>query len=356
MIQDVKPYPAYRDSGVPWLGEVPEHWEVRRQRDCVWMLVSNIDKDTKEGEIPVRLCNYTDVYKNDRITARLPFMHATATPEELVRFRLRLGDVIITKDSESWIDIGVPALVEYESPEIVCGYHLALLRPRQAVISGGFLLRAIQSRGVACQYHVGANGVTRYGLSHDAIKNVLIPVPPLAEQSAIVRFLDHFDRRIRRYIRAKQKLISLLNEQKQAIIHRAVTRGLDPTARLKPSGVEWLGDVPEHWDVMRSKNVFREVDNRSSTGLETHLSMSQKQGLVPSSSVEEHRLVSQSYVGAKLCRPGEPSTQPAQSSSGRVCRCFRVGPRQSRLHRFSRHTPDANPVLRTGPSDSCLSH
>jgi type I restriction enzyme S subunit len=98
--------------------------------------------------------------------------------------------------------------------------------------------------------------VTRYGLSHDAIKSVFLALPPLPEQSAIVRFLDHADRRIRRYIRAKKKLIALLNEQKQAIIHRAVTHGLDPNVRLKPSGVEWLGDVPEHWEGTRLKAVL----------------------------------------------------------------------------------------------------
>ena len=81
------------------------------------------------------------------------------------------------------------------------------------------------------------------------LKRIRLPCHRLAEQAAIVRFLDHADRRIRRYIRAKQKLIKLLEEQKQAIIHRAVTRGLDPNVRLKPSGVEWLGDVPEHWEV-----------------------------------------------------------------------------------------------------------
>ena len=85
--------------------------------------------------------------------------------------------------------------------------------------------------------------------------NAAVPLPPLPEQAAIVRFLDHADRRIRRYIRAKQKLIKLLEEQKQAIIHHAVTRGLDPNIRLKPSGVEWLGDVPEHWKVTRLKFV-----------------------------------------------------------------------------------------------------
>ncbi|MGQ0592523.1 MAG: hypothetical protein ACT4QB_07705 [Gammaproteobacteria bacterium] len=220
MIADLKPYPAYKNSGVPWLGEVPEHWEVRRQRHVVEMRVSNIDKHSTEGEVPVRLCNYVNVYKNECITDRIRFMPATATPQEIERFRLRLGDVLITKDSAVWNDIGVPALVKYAAADLVSGYHLALLRPREHVMSGPYLLRVLQSEGVAYQYHVAANGVTRYGLSHTAIKRVLLPVAPLAEQAAIVRFLDHADRRIRRYIRAKQKLIKLLQEQKQAIIQK----------------------------------------------------------------------------------------------------------------------------------------
>jgi len=108
----LKPYPAYKDSGVPWLGEVPEHWAVRRIRNAVDMRVSNVDKHTKEGELPIRLCNYVDVYKNDRITERMSFMQATATAEEIERLRLEPGDVLITKDSEIWNDIAIPALVE----------------------------------------------------------------------------------------------------------------------------------------------------------------------------------------------------------------------------------------------------
>ncbi|MEJ7809344.1 MAG: restriction endonuclease subunit S [Gemmatimonadaceae bacterium] len=260
MIDALKPYRAYKDSGVPWLGQVPEHWEVRRQRNVVQMLVSTVDKHAIQGELPVRLCNYVDVYKNDRITAGIPFMRASASSMEVERFRLKSGDVLITKDSEAWDDIGVPALVEYEAPDLVCGYHLAILRPREGVMRGPFLLRALQSEGVAAQYHVSANGVTRYGLSHDAIKSVQIPVPTLGEQTAIVRFLDHADRRIRRYIRAKQKLIKLLGEQKQAIVQRAVTRGLDPNVRLKSSGLEWLGDIPEHWEVRRLRTIVRRID------------------------------------------------------------------------------------------------
>jgi type I restriction enzyme, S subunit len=91
----------------------------------------------------------------------------------------------------------------------------------------------------------------------DDFGSQLVPLPPVPEQVAIVCFLDYMDRRIRRSIRAKQRLIKLLEEQKQAIIHRAVTRGLDPNIRLKPSGVKWLGDVPEHWEVQRTKILFR---------------------------------------------------------------------------------------------------
>jgi type I restriction enzyme S subunit len=241
VIHDLKPYPLYQDSGVPWLGRIPEHWATRRIRNVAEMRVSNIDKHVKEGELPVRLCNYVDVYKNDRITERIDFMQGSAQPTEVARFRLRAGDVLLTKDSEVWTDIGVPALVEYEADDLVCAYHLAMLRPTRENLLGSYLFRALQSRGVSTQLHIEANGVTRFGLTRGAIKNVLLALPPLPEQAAIVRFLDYADRRIRHHIRAKKKLIVLLNEQKQVIIHQAVTKGLDPNVRMKPSGVEWLG-------------------------------------------------------------------------------------------------------------------
>ena len=98
----LKSYPELKDSGVSWLGKVPAHWEVRRLRNVAELRVSNVDKHTREGETLVRLCNYVDVYKNDRIRSSMPFMVATATADELERFRLRSGDVLITKDSEAW--------------------------------------------------------------------------------------------------------------------------------------------------------------------------------------------------------------------------------------------------------------
>ncbi len=113
-------------------------------------------------------------------------------------------------------------------------------------------------------------GFTVVHIYGSQLKRLQLPLPPLPEQSAIVRFLDHADRRIRRYVRAKQKLVKLLEEQKQAIIHRAVARGLDPDVRLKPSGVEWLGDVPEHWEVLSFTRIAVErADYRGATPTKT---------------------------------------------------------------------------------------
>ena len=137
-----------------------------------------------------------------------------------------------------------------------------------------------------------------------------VPLPPLSEQNAIVRFLDHADRRIQHYIRAKQKLIALLEEQKQAIIYQAVTGQIDvrtgePYPSYKDSGVKWLRKVPSHWEVRRARYIFREIDRRSPDGSEQRLSMSQSLGLVPSHLVENRTLVSENYAGGKLCRVGD---------------------------------------------------
>ena len=149
-------YPPYKPSDVSWLSDVPEHWEVRRLRTVAEMRVSNVDKQTREEELPVRLCNYVDVYKNDRITQEMSFMSATASWDEIERFRLEQGDVLITKDSETWDDIGVPALVANSAHDLLSGYHLAILRPSNGIV-GAYLARSLQSTVVAYQFHVRAN-------------------------------------------------------------------------------------------------------------------------------------------------------------------------------------------------------
>jgi len=249
MIADLKPYPAMKNSGVPWLGEVPEHWEVRRLKQAFTRIVGGSTPSSAESSFwdgDVVWATPADVSKNSRLRdslrritrdgLRLCSSELVPAGSLVVTSRAPVGNVAIA-ETELCTNQGCKALVA--TPAVVhsvFGYHVLTMLKDE--------LRSLGS------------GTTFTEVSTSRIGTVSMPVPPLPEQAAIVRFLDHADRRIRRYIRAKQKLIKLLEEQKQAIIHRAVTRGLDPNVRLKPSGVEWLGDVPEHWEVSRVKTEF----------------------------------------------------------------------------------------------------
>lgn len=248
-----KQYPTYKPSGVPWLGEVPEGWEVKKLKTSVNYWVSNVDKVPSEDEQPILLCNYTDVYYNDFISPDLSLMETTATSEEIKKFHLEAGDVVITKDSESWEDIAVPSLIVKTESNLLCGYHLAMIRPKKNKIVGDYLFRQFQSNAINHQFQIASTGVTRYGLPKSAIGDAIIPLPPLPEQQAIAAFLDRETGRIDALIEKKKRLIALLKEKRSTMISRAVTKGLDPSVKMNPSGVPWLGDVPEGWEVKRTR-------------------------------------------------------------------------------------------------------
>ena len=240
---------------------------------------SNVDKLSLPGESPVRLCNYVDVYRNDRITRAVSFMRASATPSEITSFKLRLGDVLITKDSEQWNDIGVPALVATEADDLVCGYHLTMLRPHPSKIMGSYLAYALRVPEVAVQLHLAAKGVTRYGLSQQGIKSALVPVPLLDEQGLIVRYLDHAELRIAKAIAAKQCMISLLDEREELSLLQAITqsdRPMTTDARL-----DWLGEFPAHWDVKRLGSLLEERNEMNADRkVQQVLSLVRKRGVM----------------------------------------------------------------------------
>ena len=216
-----------KPSGVPWLGDVPAHWEVACIKHVVDVRFSGVDKHSYEGEIPIYLCNYTDVYKNAQIVSGMDFMRATATPNEIERFSLKMGDVLITKDSETADDIGVPSLVPQTLPGVICAYHLALLRPKTERIIGEFLFYSIASLAVSQQLHVQAAGVTRFGLSKNAVKDTVIALPPLAEQHAICRYIEEQTRPLDDAIASLEKEIALVLEYRQRQISDAVTGQID---------------------------------------------------------------------------------------------------------------------------------
>ena len=221
-----KPYPKYKPSGVEWLGEVPEGWGMKRLRHVALFTNSNVDKKSYEGQQSVRLCNYKDVYYNEFIIRSLPFMDATASDAEVEKFALKKGDVLITKDSEDPSDIGIPALVEEDLPNVICGYHLTVLRVFEPS-AARFVHRSIQSHPTKAHFFVESPGITRYGLSQDAIGNIQICLPHENEREAIATFLDRKTARIDALVGKTRRSIDLLKERRSALITAAVTGKID---------------------------------------------------------------------------------------------------------------------------------
>lgn len=183
---------------------------------------SNVDKVIAEDELPVRLCNYVDVYKNNFITADLEFNAGSATADEIERFQVKKGDVIITKDSEDRHDIGIPAFVRETADDIVCGYHLTMLRAFEKRTYDAFLFWALQSKMAKEALAISANGVTRYGLTQEGIKGLQLWLPDLPAQERIAAFLDRETARIDELIVKKERLIQVVKEKRASALEHLV--------------------------------------------------------------------------------------------------------------------------------------
>jgi type I restriction enzyme S subunit len=218
-------------------------------------MFSHVDKHTFDGETPVRLCNYVDVYKNDRIAEGLDFMEASAEPREIGKFQIRHGDVLATKDSETPDDIAVPALVAGDLPGVLCGYHLALIRRRSARVSGAFLFWLHASKPFRAQYEAKAVGVTRWGLSQYAFRELVIPLPPLSEQERIAAYLDASCAAIDAAVNAKRRQLETLNALRKSILQRAITRGLKDRLEFEPTGNAWMESIPRGWSLICLKRI-----------------------------------------------------------------------------------------------------
>lgn len=214
-----------------WLGQLPSGWSEARLDRVARAWPSNVDKHSVDGQQSVQLCNYTDVYKNEAITRGLDFMRATATAEQVSRFRIATGDTLITKDSETADDIGIPAFVEHAAPDLVCGYHLAIVRPDPSLVAPRFLFWVMASEPTLKQWAVLASGVTRVGIRSRDLAKAAIPLPPIAEQHAIAAYLDHETARIDTLIGKQEQLIATLRERRSAVVARALATG--PLVRLR---------------------------------------------------------------------------------------------------------------------------
>jgi type I restriction enzyme S subunit len=290
-------YPAYKPSNVEWLGDVPAHWEIRRLKN--WLGINEaVLPETTDPEFEFRYLEIgavgTGLLVNQPATIRFG-----GAPSRARRI-LRTGDTIVstvrTYLKATWFAGAV-------KDDLVCSTGFAVLTPRHQVFPK-FVSYITQSNAFTDRVTASSVGTAYPAIAESQLGSFHVLIPPLPEQQAIVRYLDYVDRRIRRYVAAKRRLIGLLEEERQAVVNRAVTRGLDPNVRLKPSGVEWLGDVPEHWEVRRAKFLYREADERSTTGTEELMSVSHITGVTPRKK-SVTMFMAESNTGYKLCRPGD---------------------------------------------------
>ena len=236
----LEPYPDYKPSGVEWLGGVPAHWEMRRLK----MAAENVVRQTRgreSGEIYIALEHV------ESWTGKIRKADPDAGFDSQVK-QFRAGDVLFGKLRPYLAKVTRPA----ESG--ACVGEFLVLRPRADNLLPGYLEQLLRSKPIIDAVDASTFGAKMPRADWQFIGNLVLPLPPPAEQAAIARYLDRVNERIHRFIAAKKRLIGLLEEKRRAVIHHAVTRGLEPDVRLKPSGVEWLGDVPAHWEVRRLKD------------------------------------------------------------------------------------------------------
>jgi type I restriction enzyme S subunit len=242
VIAGLRAYSVMKDSGVRWLGQVPEHWEVRRTKNLLRERVAKGHPD----EPLLTAAQSMGVVRKDRYENRTVLALKDLHLLKLVRS----GDFVISLRS-------FQGGIEYAREQGIISPAYTVLYP---ILPGihAYFARLFKSEPFIGNLTLFVTGIRQgQNIDYEKLARALLPLPPVLEQAAIVRYLDFVDRRILRLIWAKQKQIKLLEEQKEAIIHRAATRGLDPNVRLKPSGVEWLGDVPEHWEVRKLRSLFR---------------------------------------------------------------------------------------------------
>lgn len=292
-MEPLSSYDEYRDSGSRWIGQIPAHWKVHRLGA---LLASRNERN--RPELPL-----LSVAREKGVFVRsleADEENHNVIPDDLRNYKVaRLGDLVINKMKAWQGSMGIAPCDGIVSP----AYYVF----RLSIHDRAFGQRLLRSKPYVAHFGQASDGVRigQWDLSIPGLRGIPAIIPPPGEQASIVRYLDWACGRLDRAIRAKRKIIALLNEQKQAVIQRAVTQGLDPNAPLKPSGINWLGDIPCGWKSRRAKYLFAEIDERSHSGGEELLSVSHLTGVTPRSQKNVTMFKAESYAGHKLCKPGD---------------------------------------------------
>lgn len=257
-MEEMKRYDSYKDSGIEWIGEIPSHWKEYKLGVIGRFSSSGIDKKIIEDEPHVMIINYTDVYGNKEmiLNSEKEYMVVTTPQSKIEQHSVKKGDLIFTPSSETKEDIGLSAVVVDDLENTAFSYHVLRFQFNQ-VVDLQFKKYLCNNNIVLNYFSKNSKGTTRQILGREDFKNAKVVIPPLDEQTSIASFLDRKTAEIDELIADKKRLLELYEEEKTAIINQAVTKGLDPNVPMKDSGIEWLGEIPEHWEVKKLKYFAR---------------------------------------------------------------------------------------------------
>ena len=264
-------YDKYKDSGFDWIGEIPEHWKIKKLKYLGEIKSSSIDKKDNY-EITTLVVHYNDVVSNSIINVKSKLKYTSCTENQFLAFNIKKGDLIITKDSMDNRNIADISAVDIISEKIVCGYHLYIFRCYEDEVNYKYYFHYLSNKKQKEQFLNLSNGTTIIGLSSQSLVNNFVSVPPFKEQTTIANYLDRKTAEIDQLIKQKEQLLELYEEEKTAIINQAVTKGLPskdgrPSVSFKDSGIDWLGEIPEHWEVKKLKYLVKLITEKSNGGL-----------------------------------------------------------------------------------------
>ena len=293
MTESLKPYAKYKSSGSSWIGYVPDSWRVQNLRALIKSRAARNRADlpllsvARERGVFVRSLEGADANHN-------------VIPEDLSNYKVaRQGDLVINKMKAWQGSMGIAPCDGIVSP--------AYFVYEFGISNRDYGERLLRSWPYVAHFAHASDGVRigQWDLTIRGMREIPVVIPPDEEQISIAAFLDGMDRKIMRFLKDKQKMIQLLEEQRISIVDRAVTVGIDPSVNLGPTGIEWLKCAPENWRVIRAKNIFECVDVRSKSGQEELLTVSSERGIVPRNSTTVMMFKAETYVGHKLCWPGD---------------------------------------------------
>jgi len=305
-------YTSYKDSGVKWLGEIPEHWEVKKLKFLSKKISGGGTPDSSNS------IYWTDNLNDGHLWVSIEDISNSEIITETKKYISKTG----LKNCSAKIIKPYSILYSIYASLGKVAYSEKFLTTNQAILSIEFqeqyyykfmfyYLKTLTQTATTL-----SNSTTQNNISLSILKSLQCTIPPKEEQTKIASFLDEKTSQIDKVISQKEKLIKLLKEQKQITINEVVTKGLDKAVEFKDSGVEWIGEIPKHWEVKKLKYLFKEVNERSETGEEELLSLSKYKGVIPKSSLEERTGMAKTLVGYKKVYPNNLVINKMQAVNG----------------------------------------